>query len=388
MNKKHGILLLTDIFGGFGGSERNISQLLAGIDKDRFELYVACLTSIKLPENVRDPSAPIIDLHGDGIYTLGGLKNLAFLRRLVHEKKISLIMTYHESSDFYGLALSHLCCIPVICSRRDMGFKTRRRHRLAYRLVGRYFNSVIAVSDAVKKEVVKRHWFPENRIFTIYNAISANEYGKTNDGIAIRAKMGINPNRPIVGVVANIRKIKGHEYFVHAASIIHKRNRDVEFLVVGYDMIRDGYSIAELKQYGEQIGISRNLHFVGGSQDTADLISLFDVAVLASLSEGFSNVILEYMASSKPVVATGVGGNPEIVVHGQTGLLVPPADSEALAGAIRSILEDKEGGLRFGIAGRRRVEERFSLAVMLRNYENLFEQVINSRGNISPAMLA
>ena len=137
MNKKHGILLLTDIFGGFGGSERNISQLLAGIDKDRFELYVACLTSIKLPENVRDPSAPIIDLHGDGIYTLGGLKNLALLRRLVREKKISLILTYHESSDFYGLALSHLCRIPVICSRRDMGFKTRRRHRLAFRLVGR-----------------------------------------------------------------------------------------------------------------------------------------------------------------------------------------------------------------------------------------------------------
>jgi glycosyltransferase involved in cell wall biosynthesis len=93
------------------------------------------------------------------------------------------------------------------------------------------------------------------------------------------------------------------------------------------------------------------------------------------------------MASSKPVVATGVGGNPEIVVHGQTGLLVPPADSEALAGAILSILEDKEVGLRFGIAGRRRVEERFSLDVMLRNYEILFEQVINSRGSISPAML-
>ena len=387
MNKKHGILLLTDIFGGFGGSERNISQLLAGIDKDRFELYVACLTSIKLAENVRDPSAPIIDLHGDGIYTLGGLKNLALLRRLVHEKKISLILTYHESSDFYGLALSHLCRIPVICSRRDMGFKTRRRHRLAYRLVGRYFNSVIAVSDAVKKEVVKRHWFPENRIVTIYNAISANEYGKTNDGIAIRAKMGINPNRPIVGVVANIRRVKGHQYFVQAASIIHKRHPEVEFLVIGYDMIKDGYSIPQLKQHGEQVGISQNLHFIGGRTKIASLVSLFDVAVLPSLSEGFSNVILEYMASSKPVVATNVGGNPEIVVHGETGLLVPPADSDALASAILSILEDKDMESKFGMAGRKRVEERFNLDVMLRNYENLFEEVINSRANISSSML-
>ena len=403
-NQRKGILLLTDIFGGMGGSERNIRQLLADIDKDKFELYVARFISVKLSENAdkferyvtrfisvklsenpKDRGVSIIDLHGNGIYTVAGIRNLIFLKRLVREKNISLIVTYHESSDFYGLALSQICHIPVISSRRDMSFKTRRRHRLAYKLVGGYFDAVIAVSNAVKKEVVKRHWFPEKRIVTIYNAININEYGKTKDGHALRDKIGIDPNHPIVGVVANILKIKGHHYFVHAASIIHRRNPDVEFLVVGYEAKKPGYSIAELKQYGEQVGISQNLHFIGGRKDTADLISLFDVAVLASLSEGFSNVILEYMASSKPVVATEVGGNPEIVVHGETGLLVPPADSKALANAILSILKDKEAALRFGRACRKRVEERFSLDIMLRNYENLFEQVINSRENISPA---
>jgi len=188
-------------------------------------------------------------------------------------------------------------------------------------------------------------------------------------------------------VVANIRRVKGHQYFVHAASIVHKRHPDVEFLVVGYDMIKDGHSIPQLKQYGEQVGISQNLHFIGGRTKIANLVSLFDVAVLPSLSEGFSNVILEYMASSKPVVATNVGGNPEIVVHGETGLLVPPADSDALASAILSVLEDKDRESTFGMAGRKRVEERFNLDVMLRNYENLFEEVINSRANISSIML-
>jgi glycosyltransferase involved in cell wall biosynthesis len=184
-----------------------------------------------------------------------------------------------------------------------------------------------------------------------------------------------------------MRKIKGHHYFVHAASIIHKWNPDVEFLVVGYDARKPGFSIAELKQYGETLGISKNLHFIGGRKEIASLIALFDVAVLASLSEGFSNVILEYMASSKPVVATDVGGNPEIVVHGETGLLVPPADGDALARAILSILENREVASRFGRAGRKRIEAKFSLDVMLRNYEGLFEQVINSRGNRAPHML-
>jgi glycosyltransferase involved in cell wall biosynthesis len=294
----------------------------------------------------------------------------------VSEKKISLILTYHESSDFYGLALSIICNIPVISSRRDMSFKTQPHHTLAYRLGGRYFDSVIAVSNAVKEEVVKRRWFHEERILTIYNGINTANYGNAHDGAASKRRLGIHPESPVVGMVANVRKIKGYHYFLHASSIIHRCNRNVQFLIIGNDWTQPGFTISELKRYGEEIGVSQNLHFLGGREDVADLISLFDVAVLASLSEGFSNVILEYMASSKPVVATEVGGNPEIVVHGETGLLVPPADAQALANAILSILKDKEAALRFGMAGRRRVEGKFELGIMIGKYEDLFERII------------
>ena len=388
MNQRKRILLLTDAFQGLGGSERNITQLLVGIDKDKFEICIACFGSGKLSEFMKEQGFSIVDLKKAGIYTLSGLRNLAFLKKIVNENKISLIVTYHESSDFYGLALSIICNIPVISSRRDMGFKTKLHHRIAYKFVGRFFDAVIAVSEAVKKEVIKRHWFPEEKIFTVYNAINAVDYGNAHDGIALKRKLGIQSESFVVGMVANIRKIKGYLYFLDAARIILRYNRNVQFVMIGYDAIKSDFTTERLERYGKEIGISENLHFLGGKLEIPDLISIFDVAVLASLSEGFSNVILEYMASSKPVVATGVGGNPEIVVHGQTGLLVPPADSVALADAILSIWEDKEAASRFGIAGRKRVEERFSLGVMLRNYENLFEQVINSKGNISPAMLS
>jgi len=217
---------------------------------------------------------------------------------------------------------------------------------------------------------------------------NAFDYGNANDGITLKRKLGIQSESFVVGMVANIRKVKGYLYFLDAARIILRYNRNVQFVMIGYDAIKSDFTTEGLKRYGEEIRISENLHFLGGKLDIPDLISIFDVAVLASLSEGFSNVILEYMASSKPVVATEVGGNPEIVVHGETGLLVPPADSDALASAILSILEDKDMALRFGMAGRKRVEERFSVDIMLRNYENLFEQVINSRRNVSPPMSA
>ena len=169
--QKKVILLLTDTFQGWGGSERNITQLIAGIDKDKFEIYIACLASGKLAEVMRERGFSIVDLKKAGIYTISGLRNLAFLKKFVNRKQISLIVTYHESSDFYGFALSLICYIPVISARRDMGFKTKLHYQIAYKLVGRFFDAVIAVSDAVKKEVIKRHWFPEEKIFAICNAI-------------------------------------------------------------------------------------------------------------------------------------------------------------------------------------------------------------------------
>ena len=384
MDQRKGILLLTDTYHGVGGSERNIAQLLGGIDKDKFKLYVVCFAPLRPANMMKDREFPIINLKGGGIYTIPGIKNLVFLKRFVNEKGISLIMAYHESSDFYGLALSVLCNIPVISSRRDMSFKTKSHHQFAYRLGGRYFDSVIAVSNAVKQEVVRRRWFSEEKVHTIYNAIDPADYGNGHGSAVLKKELGIHPESPIVGMVANIREVKGHLYLLQAASIIHRQNQNAQFLMIGYDMKKSAFTIAGLRQQGEEMGISKNLHFLGGREDVADLISIFDVAILTSLSEGFSNVILEYMASAKPVVATEVGGNPEIVVHGETGLLVPPADSKALASAILSILEDKEAALRLGTAGRKRVEERFSLNIMLRNYENQFDQVLNARNGASP----
>jgi glycosyltransferase involved in cell wall biosynthesis len=378
MHKSNGILLLTDIFHGMGGSERNITQLLEGINKNKYRLYVARFASAHLAENMKDKDVAIMNLNGAGIYTISGLRNLALLKRFVSEKEISLILTYHESSDFYGLALSFICNIPVISSRRDMSFKTKTHHRLAYRLGGKYFNSVIAVSNAVRQEVIKRRWFREGKTFTIYNGINTANYENAHDGITLRKELGIHPKYPVVGMVANIRKIKGYHYFLEASSIIHRYNRNVQFLIIGNDWTEPGFTIAELKRYAEKTGVSQNLHFLGGREDVADLISLFDVAVLASLSEGFSNVILEYMASSRPIVATEVGGNPEIVVHGETGLLVPPADAQALADAILSILEDEEAALRYGAAAKKRVEDKFGLGKMIREYEDLFERVIST----------
>ena len=362
------------------GSERNITQLMTGIDKERFQLYMACFHSGELAQSMREQGYPVFGLRQGGIYTLNGLKNIIFLRNLIREKGISLIVTYHEASDFYGLALAKICNIPIISSRRDMGFKTRLHHKVAYKLTGRLFDREITVCYAVKEEMIKQGWFPAQRIFPIYNGVDLAEYNvMKKDTEIIKGKIGIDPRHPVVGLVANLRKIKGIQFLIEAASMICEKRSDVEFLIVGGNSKESGYRREDMESLAKRLEVGQNIHFLGKRSDIVDLISLFDVAVVASLSEGFSNTVLEYMASSKPVVATAVGGNVEAVVHGKTGLLVPPGDSPALAEAICAILNNKEMALQFGMAAKKRAEEKFSLENVIRSYENIFDQVINAR---------
>jgi L-malate glycosyltransferase len=374
--KKHSILIITDIFLGMAGSERNIGQLITHADPRRFQFYLASIEIGKLGDGLRQQGFPVYALRKGGIYTINGFKNILFLQDLIRKNKISLIVTYHEASDFYGLVLSKLCHIPIVTSRRDMGFKTRWHHRMAYRLLGGYFDGVVTVSDAVKQEMIRRDWFPALRIFSIYNGVDLKKYDLPKNQVRLKRQLGITPDHMVVGLIGNVRRIKGLHHFIEAAAIVHKQNADIQFIIVGGGPFQKGYTISDLMQLAKENDVLQNLHFVGHREDIPELISLFDIAVVASLSEGFSNSILEYMASSKPVIATRVGGNAEAVCDGKTGLLVSPADPRALATAIWSVIADKKVTSQFGKAARIRAERLFSLDEMIKNYESYFEYMI------------
>lgn len=375
-NGKINILIITDVFKMMAGSERNISQLLTHINKEKFRFLVTCFVSGELAQKMREKGYPIFDLLRGGVYTSKGIKNLFFLKRLIHENEVSLIVTYHEGSDFYGLILSHICKIPVVSNRRDMGFKAKFHHKIAYRLMGRFFDGVVAVCDAVRQEMLKRKWFPEDKIYTIYNGVDL-EIFKNRDPIKIKKDIGININHIVIGMIANFREVKGIKYFIEAASKITKYNSKVDFLIIGEDMYEPGCTKKDLELIAKEMGIIEKCHFLGRRDDIHNIISIFDIAIVPSLTEGFSNVILEYMASKKPVVATDVGGNREAVIHRETGLLVPPKDSDAIAEAVISIMKDNKFGERLGSNGRRRVEKVFSLEIMIKKYEDFFERVVN-----------
>jgi glycosyltransferase involved in cell wall biosynthesis len=155
---------------------------------------------------------------------------------------------------------------------------------------------------------------------------------------------------------------------------------DVRFLIIG-----DGGLKKQLMDLSSNLGVSKNVMFLGFRSDIPELLSVMDVLVLASLREGFSNAILEAMAAMKPVVATNVGGNPEVIIDGVTGLIVPPKDPHSMAQAILNLLQNEDLAQQMGEAGRRRVENHFTIDVITQKYIQLYDSLLatqkhNSKG--------
>jgi glycosyltransferase involved in cell wall biosynthesis len=172
-------------------------------------------------------------------------------------------------------------------------------------------------------------------------------------------------------VVANFIHYKGHQFFLDAWAAAVKKFPESVALLVG-----DGPLRQEFEARVHAMGLGPSVRFLGTHQDVPALVALMDLVVHPSLEEGFSNAILEAMAAGKPVVATAVGGNPEAVIHGKTGLLVPPGDSQALADAMLWLLAHPREAVRFGEAGRLRVAERFEISAMVRQYEAVYERLV------------
>jgi len=369
-----------------GGAERQLAALVQRLDPSRFEAHVCSLsTGGTLQEALRRAGIPVRAIEfralrdgrggpvGIGLRLLGRLLALlAFIRRerphIVHG---ILFWGY-----LLGTYAARLARVPVvIASRRSLGhFKAAKRRYLSLeRFANRMTDLLIANSEAVKADVLSQEGVEASRVRVIPNGIDAEAYGSPPDP-ALRAALGLPGAARLVGVVANLLPYKGHRVFLEACREIKRGEPAARFLLIGEGPLRAG-----LVAYARELGLEEDVGFLGSRQDIPRLLALLEVAVLPSLEEGLPNAVLEAMAAGRPVVATAVGGTPEAVRHGETGLLVPPGESRALADAVLRLLQDPAGARRMGEEGRRWVAERFGIAAMVREYEAVYEGLVAAR---------
>jgi len=239
-----------------------------------------------------------------------------------------------------------------------------------------FCNCIVANSNHVAKWITKYQGINHRKVITIYNGVEIPKFQVKIDVNTKKQEIGLNPADPVIGIVARLHPVKNHKCFLQTAKKVLNNYKNAKFVIVG-----DGSLMNELKAFTRRLGISDSVIFTGARRDVPELLLTFDVSVLCSLTEGMPNVILESMASGTPVVVTDVGGCADVVEDGKTGFIVPSNNPEALAEEIMMLLADGELADRIGKAGRKHVEENFSVNKMARSYEKLYENLIHGCGN-------
>ena len=357
---------------GPGGAETVVLDLASRLDSGRFRSIALLPRQDWLSERLRERAVPTFFVDSKAWYDF---RLPIGMSRLVRQEKVDLIHSHLPGQNFYSSVVGSLTgCKTIVTYHGAIELSRSRGLRGAVQLgwPRRSADAAVVVCDHVG-QMLRNAGFPSAKIARIYNGISPERFQVRANG-QLRKQLGLEAGNKLVGMVANLRESKGYEFFIQAARKVIDVMPEIRFVAVG-DI--DPEIARPLFCLLKQLDLETRLIFLGFRSDIPEILSELDVFVLASVSEGFPLVALEAMAAAKPVIVTRSGGPQEIVEDGRTGLLVPPADADALAGKIRELFSDPGRMAMLARTARAKVENEFTLERMICDYERLYERVMD-----------
>jgi glycosyltransferase involved in cell wall biosynthesis len=363
-----------------GGTERQFTYVTKSLDRSKFDVRVGCLSREgDFLKEIEGMNVPISEYKIHSLCSAGMLRRQWRFGADLRRERVQLVHAYGFYPNVFSIPPARFAGCVTIASVRDVGaFSSHIKLRsLMQKTACRMADRVIANSTAV------RDWLlglgmNENQVITIPNGIVVPAQPKqTRDGW-IRHEFKIPTEAPLIAVVARLNQHKGLEYFLQAAARIRTQFPEARFLVVGGSYYDPQYP-KTLARLTTDLGLNERVIFTGERNDIPRILPEIDISVLPSINEGLSNSLLEAMTAALPIVATRVGGNPEVVEDGKTGLLIPPRDADALTDAITRLLQSPDLRRQFGHAGFERVKNNFSLAATVRRTEDLYTSLLDEK---------
>ena len=343
-----------------GGLEKLVIGLSSELNKKGFKASILCLDK-------RGELAKEAESKGIKVLSMGKKPGFDFLlpfrlANVLRKEKIDFVHTHNFGPLIYGGLAARMAGIHAINTRHG------REEKKASSCIWNLNRKIIAISEDARRELLRHNKIPSCKVRVIYNGISINSKINVNKAVNKRQELGLNPSDLVVGNVARLSEEKDHFTLIEAFFKVNKEMENTMLVIAGDGQLKDS-----LRLKVKSLKLEDKVLFLGFRDDAQELMYIFDVFTLSSTTEGVSLTLLEAMASEKPVVATNVGGNPEVVTDGVTGFLVPPKEPERMAEAIIRILSDRDMAKRMGEAGRKRVEEKFSLERMVKEYQEIYE---------------
>lgn len=364
--------LIDAIYSPTAGTERQLLLLLDGLDRSAFEPRLCVLrNSSWLQEHYS--SCPIHVLNIKSLRSIVTCLKLFCFVRWLRREKIDILQTHFRDASIIGMLAGFLAGVPgIIATRKNQGFWMSVAELRMQKILNSIPDAYVANSESTRQLVHTVEGVPLRMIHHIPNGLDLSVYSHV-DHVVIeqhRSSLRIPPAAPIVGIVANLRPVKRIDVFLHAAALVLREFPASRFVIVGEGEERQG-----LDELACGLGIRDSVHFLGRRTDVPDLLPMFDVGVLSSDSESFSNAVVEYMAVGLPVAATDVGGCREAFGDSPATVLVHPGDVEALARAVILFLKDDELRTVARKHHPKRVAELFSHTAYVQQYEQLFRSI-------------
>lgn len=367
-----GVLHLVDCLN-LGGTERQLYELLRRLDRRRFRPHVACFhAGGELEPTLRALGLPPLALPLRGtLYRPNTAVQIARLALACRQRAVRVIHAHDFYSNLIGVAAARLAGARVIASRRDLAHWLSPGRRRALRSALRFADRVLANAEAVGRLALREQAVPPSKLRVVPNGIDVAAF----DTIARLAPDPPLPPRrtgvPRLAVVASMhRPDKGHGDLLEAAARLDARGVGADWLLLSDGALRPAWEAR-----ARALGLKHAIHFLGRRRDVPAVLAHADLIVHPSWSEGFPNAVLEGMCAGRPVVATDVGGVPEVMEEGMTGCLVPPHRPDALTDAIAGMLADPARLQAMGRAARARVEARFSVERMTASVEAIYDEL-------------
>jgi len=357
------------------GTENQLQGILQNIDPEQVEAKLFTLRK-EIPEEYRKTlPCPTECLHVGKLVSIGGFfKHIKLVRRL-RKEKFDIVSIYFVDTNLFVVPACSLAGVKnIVINRRDLGYWYKPKILKILNRINKRADYFLVNAEAVKKVVTEKENFPSNRIHVIHNAVW--DKPDPDKEKITRESLNIPPDSKIVGIIANLRPVKRIDRFLDIAKQIYEKASETHFIILGGGDLKK-----ELKQQAVNMGIEREVHFMGSVSNISSYLELFDIGTLTSDSEGLSNTLIEYIRTGVPVVTFDVGGNREVIQDKINGRLIPNGDISRFADAVVEIISDKDIYTKYSVEGRRIAEDLFSPGRILGQIMEFYRTITSKRVN-------
>ncbi|MDP8982980.1 MAG: glycosyltransferase family 4 protein [Acidobacteriota bacterium] len=347
---------------GPGGTERQITEIAKALDRSRFEAHVGCFHEGIRSRELREAGIPVVRLPVSSFLSPGALGGARQMGRYLHQHGIRMVHTFDYPLNCFGVPVAKLCRTPVVLSsqRADRALNPPRYNRVL-RMTDRMVDGIVVNCDAIRRHLINDEGVPEKLIRLCPNGV---------DTQVFRAVPQPPSDTLTVGAVSVLRPEKGLDTLIRAIA----RVPAVRLVIAG-----SGPELPALASLAQQLGISERIAFEPSLTDVAGRLESIDIFVLPSLSEALSNSLMEAMACGCAVVASHVGGNPELVTDGETGLLFERANPEDLAAKLQMLIEQPALRRRLADSASRRMRDEFSIAASASRMSAIYDEFLSRK---------